>query len=126
VRSERSALRASDADRERLAAVLGQQYAAGRIDLAELDRRLDAVLRADTLEQAAAQLHDLPASVAPAAAQRVSRRRRRGRHGEADAPQPGWAPTLERFRDPSTGVVMRVWLDPADASRHYIADSASG
>jgi hypothetical protein len=31
--------------------------------------------------------------------------------------------TRERFRDPASGVVMRVWLDPADQSRHYIPDN---
>ena len=28
---------------------------------------------------------------------------------------------FERFRDPSTNAVMRVWVDPA-GGRHYVAD----
>jgi hypothetical protein len=31
-------------------------------------------------------------------------------------------PTAERFRDPSTKKIMRVWIDPADGSRHYVPD----
>ena len=47
------------------------------------------------------------------------------RHAQTAAPGPGWVPTAERFRDPTTGTVMRVWLDPADQSRHYVPDAAS-
>jgi hypothetical protein len=32
-------------------------------------------------------------------------------------------PTSERFRDPSSGTIMRVWVDPADDSRHYVPDA---
>ena len=111
--------RAGDADRDRLAAALGLHYAAGRLDLAELDRRLELVLSADTLREASAPLADLPPLPAPAAKTGGER----GRHGEAARPQPGWIPTLERFRDPSTERVMRVWIDPADGSRHYVAEA---
>ena len=31
-------------------------------------------------------------------------------------------PTEERFEDPTTGVRMRVWLDPAAGERRYVAD----
>jgi DNA-binding SARP family transcriptional activator len=48
--------------------------------------------------------------------------RRRGRHGQTRKPEPDWVPTAERFRDPPTGVIMRVWIDPSDESRHYIPD----
>ncbi len=34
----------------------------------------------------------------------------------------GWLPTQERFRDPTTGKIMRVWVDPADQSRHYVPE----
>ena len=44
------------------------------------------------------------------------------RHGEASVPAAGWQPTEESFRDPSTGRMMRVWVDPVDGSRHYIAE----
>jgi len=42
-------------------------------------------------------------------------------HGDAEAPHAGWRPTNERFRDPKTNRVMRVWED-AGGSRHYVPD----
>ncbi len=48
------------------------------------------------------------------------------RHGEANAPSEDWASTDEVFRDPSTGRLMRVWLD-REGERHYVPDgTASG
>ncbi len=44
------------------------------------------------------------------------------RHGEHPMAQPNWQPTNERFRDPSTDRVMRVWIDPATGSRHYVPE----
>jgi hypothetical protein len=44
------------------------------------------------------------------------------RHGQSDVPAPGWQPTDESFRDPSSGRLMRVWIDPGDGSRHYVPD----
>jgi len=103
-----------DADRDALAQALGRHYAEGRMDAAELERRL-ALVYGDEPREA---LDGLP----PLAAE-ASRRRRRGRrHGEADAPAPGWMPTTERFLDPTTQRVMRVWVDPADRRRHYVAE----
>jgi hypothetical protein len=43
------------------------------------------------------------------------------RHGEADAPQTGWTPTSEVFRDPGTNRTMRVWVD-VTGERHYVAE----
>lgn len=91
--------------------------------LLEDSRRLlgaNVVLRAQSLSEAASALGDLPAALAPSA--RPSRRRR---YAESAAPRSGWVPTAERFRDPASGVVMRVWVDPADCSRHYVPDGAS-
>ena len=34
-------------------------------------------------------------------------------HGESEKPAPGWRATNERFRDPRTSKVMRVWVDTA-------------
>ena len=50
------------------------------------------------------------------------RARRRGRHAQTRKPEPSWVPTDERFRDPASGVIMRVWLDLSDESRHYVPD----
>ncbi|MDQ1357798.1 MAG: hypothetical protein QOF20_588 [Acidimicrobiaceae bacterium] len=44
------------------------------------------------------------------------------RHGQSDRPAANWLPTEESFRDPSSGQVMRVWLDPDDGSRHYVPE----
>lgn len=43
------------------------------------------------------------------------------RHGEAEAPEQGWTPTAEVFRDPGTNRLMRVWTDAA-GGRHYLPD----
>ncbi len=109
---------AGDAGRDRLAAVLGRYYVDGRIDADELDRRLGAVYDAGGVGVADV-LAGLPA-LAPAAPS--IRTRRRGRHAEADAADPTWRPTRERFVDPSTDRVMRVWIDPADQRRHYVPE----
>ena len=44
------------------------------------------------------------------------------RRGEAERPRTGWTRTNELFKDPTTGRVMRVWLDPSTGSRHYIPE----
>ena len=107
---------AADADRERLVALLREHYAVGLFGLDELDRRVGIVLSARYLDEAAAAVADLPGAPPPRPA-----RKRRG-HAQADQPAPGWIPTDERFRDPSTSSVMRVWVDPADHSRHYVPE----
>jgi hypothetical protein len=43
------------------------------------------------------------------------------RHGESDAPEPGWTPTNEVFKDPGTDRLMRVWVDRV-GERHYVPD----
>jgi len=35
---------------------------------------------------------------------------------------PRFRPTDERFEDPTTGVRMRVWLDPVAGERRYVAE----
>jgi DUF1707 SHOCT-like domain len=130
---------AAEADRERLLALLREHYAAGLYDLDELDRRVGLVLGATYLDEAAAAVADLPAAPAAGAAPgapgsspgsapgsapgsgATPRRVRRG-HAHADQPAAGWIPTDERFRDPTSRAVMRVWIDPADQSRHYIPE----
>jgi Domain of unknown function (DUF1707) len=118
----------SDADRERLIALLREHYAARLFGLDELDRRVEMVLAAQFLDEAAAAVADLPAAApgtAAAGSARPRRVRRRRGHAHADQPAAGWIPTSERFRDPSTSMVMRVWVDPADQSRHYVPEPES-
>ncbi|HYK66848.1 MAG TPA: DUF1707 domain-containing protein [Streptosporangiaceae bacterium] len=113
---------AGDADRERIISLLREQFAQGRIDEAELDRRVSVVLAAVFVDEAAGAVADLPELVVPGS---VGRSPRRHGHGQASRPEPGWVPTSERFRDPTSGVVMRVWLDPAakpGAERRYVPD----
>ena len=123
---------ASDADRERLIALLREHYAVGLFGLDELDRRVGVVLSAQYLDEAAAAVADLPgpagtgtagtAIAGPRGAGPPRRPRRRRGHAHADQPAAGWIPTNERFRDPSTSTVVRVWVDPADQSRHYVPE----
>ncbi len=110
-------MRLSDADRELLFEKLARHAAAGRIGVDDLERRVAAVSSAETREQAIDVMADLP-PLDDATAQ--PRRRGRG-HGEAHRAAPDWRPTAERFRDPSTSRVMRVWVD-AGGGRHYVAD----
>ena len=53
-------LRASDADRERIANVLREAAGDGRLTMAELDERLDAVYAAKTYAELEPITHDLP------------------------------------------------------------------
>jgi hypothetical protein len=107
----------SEVDRERLVTRLNNAYAEGRLELEELRRRVAIVLAAETTETAAGVLGDLPV---PSTSQPTARVRHR--HAQAREPGSGWVPTEERFRDPSSGTIMRVWVDPADHSRHYVPD----
>jgi Domain of unknown function (DUF1707) len=109
----------SDADRELFYETLARHAAEGHFDTAELERRVAIVAGAATREAAAEATAGLPPlRSAPAGA----RRSRWGRgHGEAETPQPEWQPTNERFRDPRTRRVLRVWVDPA-GDRHYVAE----
>ncbi|MGX1882731.1 DUF1707 SHOCT-like domain-containing protein [Streptomyces sp. NPDC055287] len=66
-------MRASDAERERVAEVLREAVAEGRLDMEEFDQRLDAVYKARTHDELEPLVRDLPVpgtggSVAPLAA----------------------------------------------------------
>ncbi|MFD8393615.1 DUF1707 domain-containing protein [Streptomyces sp. NPDC059680] len=61
-------LRASDSDRERVAEVLRDALAEGRLDMAEFEERLEATYKARTYGELAPITRDLPASGAPAPA----------------------------------------------------------
>jgi hypothetical protein len=103
---------------------LREHYARGNLDDAELDRRTGAALSARYTDEAAATVAGLPLLTGQAGdAAATSTRRRRRRHAESDRPGPGWVPTSERFRDPASRMIMRVWVDPADDSRHYVPES---
>jgi DUF1707 SHOCT-like domain len=122
----------ADAERDRFVAALREHYAAGRLSLEELRRRAGIVLAAAYLDEAEAALAELPVAPGAApgnAAPGTGPGARRGwpsrRHAQTAAPAAGWVPTAERFRDPSSGVIMRVWVDPADGSRHYVPDDAT-
>lgn len=116
-----------DSERDRFVAALREHYAAGRLSLEELRRRAAIVLAAAYVEEAKGAMAELPPTAvgAPAGGQQPRRGwlSRRG-HAETAEPAPGWQRTGERFRDPSSGVIMRVWIDPEDGSRHYVPDTA--
>jgi Domain of unknown function (DUF1707) len=108
-----------DPDREQLYELLKRHAAEGRLSAEELERRVALVAVAQTREEAAIAVADLP----PLAATRPAKRRSlwgRG-HGEAEKPEADWQPTNERFRDPRTRNILRVWVDPA-GQRHYVAE----
>lgn len=44
------------------------------------------------------------------------------RYRESPVPAGDWTRTDEVFVDPSTGRRMRVWVDPADSTRHYVPE----
>jgi hypothetical protein len=118
----------TDAGRERLLGLLREHYAQGQLDLDEMSRRVGVVLASAYSDEAAAAVTDLPLlsgtaaappAPAPASRPRIGQRRR---HAQQMEPGAAWVPTPERFRDPSTRAIMRVWIDPADLSRHYVPD----
>ncbi|HEX9042379.1 MAG TPA: DUF1707 domain-containing protein [Trebonia sp.] len=117
-----------DPERERLTAILRDHYAEGRLTLDELRRRAEIVLAATYQDEADQALAGLPVISPGTAVTARSRRQgllsRRG-HAESALPGPDWVATAERFRDPSSGLIMRVWIDPVDGSRHYVPDDNS-
>jgi hypothetical protein len=129
----RSRTRIGDQERERFLALLREHYAAGRLTLDEVRRRTEIVVSATYADEADSALAELPAIAVAAteASDQAAPARRRGllsRRGHAEVARPasGWVRTPERFRDPSSGTIMRVWLDPSDGSRHYAPDDAAG
>src|SRR3954453_17227063 len=72
-------MRASDVDREKVAAVLRTHYGAGRLDDAELEQRMTRVLAAKTLSQLRDEVADLP-SPPPSLGRRMAGGARAVRH----------------------------------------------
>ncbi|MBO0828586.1 MAG: DUF1707 domain-containing protein [Streptosporangiales bacterium] len=70
-------LRASDADRERIANELRDHYADGRLTMEEFDERIESVYKAKTYGELAPVTADLPAPPPDPAVQKVEARRRR-------------------------------------------------
>lgn len=113
-------MRLTDPDRERLYALLSEHAARGELELAELERRVAVVAEAETYDEALAALAGL--SAAPSGFEPPPRTAPWGRgHGDSDRARAGWSPTDERFRDPTTRRVMRVWIDRA-GQRHYVPE----
>jgi len=110
-------IRVGDPERVHTVELLRRHLLDGRLEMEEYANRVGAAFAAVTKDELDAVLRELPllpADVAPS---------RNRRHGEVDLPAIGWHPTTERFRDPSTGRIMRVWVDPADGRRHYVAET---
>ncbi|HEY5433598.1 MAG TPA: hypothetical protein VIK13_00070 [Candidatus Limnocylindrales bacterium] len=42
--------------------------------------------------------------------------------GETNRPNGRFRPTEERFLDPTTGVPLRVWVDPQSGERRYVPE----
>jgi hypothetical protein len=105
----------TEQERESLLQALLRHVAEGRLELEEFDARAARLYRAGNRGEARAALDGLPLLAAPTAPGRRARRR----HGEGEPVQPHWVATGEVFRDPTSGRVMRVWVDPTDGARHY-------
>ena len=105
----------TEPEQEQLVHALRRHVVSGRLDLAQFDVRVAQLYRATTRSQARAALDGLPLLDA----EPPSGRRARRRHGEGAPLQAHWVATDEVFRDPTSGRVMRVWVDPTDGSRHY-------
>jgi Domain of unknown function (DUF1707) len=81
-----SHLRASDADRERVAKFLREQHAVGRLDHDELEERLGRAYRAVTMGDLDRLIGDLPQPGRPAPRYTAPRARRRPPAGRALLP----------------------------------------
>jgi hypothetical protein len=93
-------LRVSDAERERVADLLADHHAAGRLTYAELDERLTTIWSARTRDELAAPLADLPAArpVAPLTPDPAVRRR--------TPAEIGWRVHLASY----LAVILGLWL----------------
>ena len=114
--------RLGDGDREYLVELLARHAAEGRLSTEELERRVEAVYAAESRDEVVPLTADLPPLPAPSAERRTWRWGRG--HGEVSEPAAGWVATDERFRDPTSKRIMRVWLDPSTGERHYIPDDS--
>jgi hypothetical protein len=114
-------LRLTEKDKVALIEALRGFVGDGRLSLEEFEQRVAVVYDATLWSEADAAFAELPMPPPRPAPARGSRRRR---HGESPEAQAHWRPTAEVFRDPTTGRVMRVWVDPSDGSRRYVAEDS--
>ncbi|MEU2713333.1 DUF1707 domain-containing protein [Streptomyces sp. NPDC007205] len=91
-------LRASDSDRDRVAEVLRDALAEGRLDMAEFEERLEAAYKARTYGELAPLTRDLPAAGAVASPAPVS-------FTKEPAPDGSWASRIVGGEGSSTGAV---------------------
>lgn len=121
-------IRASDADRERVATLLSEHHAAGRLSAEEFHERLDAAFGAKTLGDLDALLADLPAidlyrlpaagiKPAPPGARRPRSRHRPG-PGSGVVPGQGG---MEKFAGRLTFRGADAWVNWAVASALLLA-----
>ena len=117
------AWRAAEADRSACIDRLQHAYAEGRLDEAALRARIDAALHAQTVGELEALVRDLPPALPPSPSGGSAARPRGDRHGErGHVERDGLRRTDERFRDPTTNRIMRVWLTPS-GERRYLPDA---
>src|SRR5258708_18215836 len=90
-------IRASDADRDRTAALLREHHAAGRLDLEEFNERLDKAYAAKTVGELDALMADLPAIDLYQLPDASMRRGRGGGGGGGGGPPP---PSVRSPRPP--------------------------
>jgi hypothetical protein len=98
-------LRASDADRERVAEILRQHCTAGRLDLDEYSERLSRALRARTLPELLSVTSDLPHPDAVVPTSQPHRRRPPGGGVERRAP---WGPGLPTWTAAWAGFAIAI------------------
>ncbi|MGW2774646.1 DUF1707 SHOCT-like domain-containing protein [Streptomyces olivaceoviridis] len=91
-------LRASDADRDRVAGILRDALAEGRLDMGEFDERLEAAYKARTYGELAPLIRDLPVPGAVAPALAVS-------FVKSPVAEGGWAGRITGTEGSSTGAV---------------------
>lgn len=97
-------LRASDADRERVAGVLREALAEGRLDMDEFNERVDTAYRARTYGDLAPLTRDLPA--AGAVAPKTSLVKRSADDGSTEI---DWAERVVVGAEPTSGGAFALW-----------------
>ena len=96
-------LRAADADRERVAERLRKSHAEGRLDMAELQQRIERCYEAKTLGQLGELVRDLP------------------RQGDPDERSSGWLrPSRGRLATLAPLLIVLIVLSAATGHEHHV------